>query len=140
MPFTMEETNKFFYGEKYGLNSYFSPNLAKQDEVLNREIDCLKKLILEMKKIEDDEIMFTISYCSSIPPNRAKRILKYNSKVNIYEVEIADDDSITEYYFLDINAFEDLADDVDENTFRLFLLGEISPLEVRKLCKLPDDI
>lgn len=125
----MAKTNKELYKTKYEIG------IGKAI----KEIDCLTKLILEMKKVEKDEILFTISYYSSIPPNRAKKILKYNDKINIYEVEIADDDSTTEYYFLDINALEDLDDDVDENTFRLFLLGEISPLEVKRLCQLPDD-
>ena len=111
---------------KYGINS-------------ESEINCLKKLILEMKKIEKDETLFTISYYSKIPPNRAKRVLKYNREINIYEVEIADDESTTEYYFLDLNSLEDMDDDIDENNFRLFLLGEISPLEIKKLCKLPDE-
>ena len=60
--------------------------------------------------------------------------------MDIYEVEIADDESRTEYYYLDINALNEVdPEEDDETTFVLFLLGEISDREVRKLCSMPDD-
>ena len=100
-----------------------------------KETESLRRLLLQVKKFEEDETLFTITKYGIIPKEKAKDRYKCDHEINVYDVELADDISGTEYYFLDIESLSDFDENKsDENTFCILLLGEITYKEAPSLC------
>lgn len=99
---------------------------------LSDEAFSVRKLISYTKENLDLELCFTMEKYGSIPVGKVVS-LKNKSPINVYEVEIADDESIAEYYYLDLEALEEF--EGSESDFVIMALGELDPREAPILCE-----
>lgn len=115
------------FKKKYGID--------KHDGTQKSEIKILKKIILQTKINLEMETCFTLSYYGEIKPGKIEK-LNNTDPIRVYEAEIADDESITEYYYLDLDALNDADEnESDENEMLILVLEEIDPREAPSICE-----